>query len=180
MAWTGQSAQHDADHCETKEGGDSSRVTLEVTDQASIATDPSKGALDDPAFWQDDEAMGIAALDDLQPPGAGTGNELGHLRSLVAGVGKDALDEREGSPGRAQQVARTVAILHVGRMDGDAQQQAQRIDEDVALATSDFLARIKTLRVDGGAPFCAALPLWLSMIAAEGLASRPARSRVST
>jgi hypothetical protein len=38
-------------------------------------------------------------------------------------------------------------------VDDDAQQEAQRIDQDVALAAGDFLARIKALRVERGAPF---------------------------
>ena len=97
--------------------------------------------------------MGIAALDDLQGPRAGLGDHLGHLWPLVSGIGKDALDKREGSPRRAQQVARAIAVLHVGRVDDHAQQEAQRIDQDVALAAGDFLARIKALRVERGAPF---------------------------
>lgn len=153
MAWSGQAAQHDADHGEAEEGGDGSRVTLEVADQPSVAADPGEGAFDDPALGQDDEAMGVAALDDLHLPSAGSGDELGHLWPLIAGIGKDALDEREGSPRSAQHLARTVAVLHVGRVDGDAQQQAQRIDQDVAFAAGDFLARIKPLRVERRAPF---------------------------
>jgi hypothetical protein len=38
-------------------------------------------------------------------------------------------------------------------MNDDAQQEAERIDEDVPLATRDLLARIKALRVERGAPF---------------------------
>ena len=97
--------------------------------------------------------MGIAALDDLQGPGASPGDEPDHLWSLIAGVGEDAFDEREGSPRRAQNLARTVSILHIGRVDDHAQQEAQRIDQDVALAAGDLLARIKALRVERGAPF---------------------------
>jgi hypothetical protein len=37
---------------------------------------------------------------------------------------------------------RTIAILHIGRMDDDVQQEAERIDEDVPLAARDLLARI--------------------------------------
>jgi hypothetical protein len=153
MVWPGQSAQHDADHGEAEEGGDGSGVALEVSGEAAVAADPGKGALDDPALGQDDEAMGIAALDDLQLPRAGLGDDLGHLWPLVAGIGEDAFDEGKGSPRPAQQVARTVAVLHAGRMDRDAQQEAQRIDQDMALAAGDFLARIKALRVERRAPF---------------------------
>ena len=153
MSWACQAAQHDADHGEAEEGGDGSGVTLEVSGQATVAADPGEGALDDPALGQDDEAMGIAALDDLQSPRAGPGDDVSHPWPLVAGVGEDAFDEREGSPRRAQQIARTVAVLHIGRVDDHVQQEAQRVDEDVALAAGDFLARIKALRVERRAPF---------------------------
>jgi hypothetical protein len=65
-------------------------------------------------------------------------------------------------------------------MDHDVQQEAERIDEDMPLAARDLLARIEALRVDRRPPFCAALALWLSITAAEGLASRPSFSRSAT
>ena len=98
--------------------------------------------------------MQLVALDDLQPPGAGLGNGGGCLRSLVAGIGEDALDEREEAARRTvEDQSRSVAILHGGRMDDDIQQETERIDEDVPLATRDLLARIEALRVERGAPF---------------------------
>ena len=103
-----------------------------------------------------------------------------HLWSLVAGIGEDGLDEGERPARRAKQLAGAVAVLHVGGMDDDAQQQAERIDEDVALAPRDLLARIEALRVERSPPFCAPLALWLSITAADGLASRPSRSRTIT
>lgn len=124
--------------------------------------------------------MQFAALDDLNGPATGVGDHLCHLGSLVASIGENALNEGERAACRAEQVTSTVAILHMGGMDYDTQQQAERIDEDMALATRDLLAGIKALRVERRAPFCAALALWLSMIAAVGLASRPACSRAST
>jgi hypothetical protein len=44
--------------------------------------------------------------------------------------------------------ARSIPILHVGGMDGDVQQEAERVDEDVALATRDFLACVIARRID--------------------------------
>ena len=116
--------------------------------------------------------MQVAALDDLNGPAIGIGDHLCHLGSLVASIGENALDEGERAACRAEQVTSTVAISHMGGMHYDTQQQAGRIDEDMSLATHDFLAGIKALRVERRAPFCAALALWLSMIAAVGLASR--------
>jgi len=124
--------------------------------------------------------MQLGALDDLQPPGSGRGDDGRHHRPLVAAVGKDHLDERKQSAGPSQQQTRAVAILHVGRMDHDVQEEAERIDENVPLAARDLLARIEALRIDRRPPFCAALALWESMTAADGLASRPSFSRTAT
>jgi hypothetical protein len=124
--------------------------------------------------------MQLRALDDLQLPCAGLGDERGHDRSLVGAIGEDALDEGEQTTGSTQQQIRAVAILHAGRMDHDVQEEAERIDQNVPLAARDLLARIEALRIDRRPPFCAALALWLSMTAAEGLASRPSFSRTAT
>jgi hypothetical protein len=62
---------------------------------------------------------------------------------LVAAVRVDALDEGEQPTRPAQQIEGAVAVLNVGGMDDDVQKKAERIDEDMALAAFDFLARIK-------------------------------------
>jgi hypothetical protein len=59
-------------------------------------------------------------------------------------------------------------------------QQALRIDEDMPLLPLDLLAAIKARRIDPTPPFSALLTLWLSMMAAVGLACRSACSRQST
>lgn len=87
--------------------------------------------------------MGVAALDDLDDPGSGGGNSIGGLGGVVTAVGVDALDEGKQAPRPlVEDQRRAVAILDVGRMDGDAQQQAERIDQDVPLAALDLLARV--------------------------------------
>jgi hypothetical protein len=68
MTWPGQAAEHDADHCEPDEGGDSARISLEIARQAAIAADPGQGSFDDPALGQDDEFVQFVALDDLDHP----------------------------------------------------------------------------------------------------------------
>ena len=69
----------------------------------------------------------------------------------------------------------SVAILDVGRMDGNRQQKSQRIDGDMALAPVYLLAGI----VAADPPFSVVFTLWLSRIAAVGLASRPSCSRTA-
>jgi hypothetical protein len=154
MSWSGQASKHDADHSEADESCGGSRVALEVTHKAPVVADPGERALDDPALGQDDEAMQFVALDDLDLPGARLCDGCCRLRSLVAGIGENALDEGEETARTAIEDAwRAVSILHRGRMDDDVQQEAERIDEDVPLAARDLLARIKALRVERGAPF---------------------------
>jgi hypothetical protein len=53
----------------------------------------------------------------------------------------------------AQQWFGSVAILDVGRVDHHAQQQTQRIRQDVALAAKGLLARIVARRVERRPPF---------------------------
>ena len=178
--WRCQTPEHDADHGETDEGDNGSGITLEVAGEAPVAADPGERSLHDPAFRQDHESVRVGALNDFQLPAAGRGDGRRHPRPLVAAVGEDGLDEGERTARGSKQLAGAVAILHVGGMDDDAQQQAECIDEDVALAPRDLLARIEALRVERSPPFCAPLALWLSITAADGLASRPSRSRTAT
>ena len=111
-------------------------MALVIPGEPAAAADPSEGALDDPALREDDETVAVAAADDPKLPEAGAGHGGFHLLPLVAGVADDALDEGEASARLAQERLRAVAILHVGRMDVDGEQQAERVGQDVALAES--------------------------------------------
>ncbi len=151
-----------------------------VLGEPSAAAEPGEGPLHDPALAQGHEARALTALDDLQPPAAGPGYCLRGRLALVGTVGKDHLDEREQPTGGAQEGYGPVAVLDAGGMDSGAQEQTQRVDQDVALLALDLLARVITLRIDAQAPFSALFTLWLSMIATVGLASLPACSRAWT
>jgi hypothetical protein len=154
MRWPCQASEHDADHGQPDEGGDGARVSLEIARQAAIAADPSQGSFDDPALGQDDEFVQFVALDDLEHPTTGAGSHSRGTWSLIAGIGEDALDEGEEAAGASiENQPCPVAVLNIGRMDDDVQQEAERIDKNMALAPGDLLARIKPLRVKRGAPF---------------------------
>src|SRR5216683_1666034 len=60
------------------------------------------------------------------------------------------------------------------------EQQTQRIYQYMALLALDLFARIIAMRIDASPPFSALFTLWLSIMAAVGLASRSAFSRHAT
>ncbi len=74
-----------------------------------------------------------------------------------------------------QQRLRPVAVLHTRSGDDDGQQQAERIDEDVAFAAFDLFVRIKA----ANPPFSVVLTDWLSMIPALGWRCLPVAVRTS-
>src|SRR6266478_4157683 len=75
-SYLGQASEHDADHGEADEGNDGGGVSLEVASEPAIASDPGKGALDDPSLGQDGELVGFTPFDDFKLPSTGIGNDL--------------------------------------------------------------------------------------------------------
>src|SRR5436305_9115946 len=102
------------------------------------------------------------------------------LRPLVATIGKELFQERvHPEKGRKKQDA-AIAILDIGRMNDGVQQQTQRVYENMALLPLDLFARVIAMRIDASPPFSALFTLWLSTMAAVGLASRSPCSRHAT
>ena len=97
--------------------------------------------------------MRVGAFDDLNRPRARRRDRFAHLQTLIARVGEDDADKRKTRSRLAQNLARPVPILNIGWLNGDAQQKPERIDEDVALAPDELLARVEPLRVQPRAPF---------------------------
>ena len=122
--------------------------------------------------------MQFGELDDFDDPTAGARGGQCRARTLIACVGEDTQNEREQRSGAFVKHERgAITILDIGWVNGGAQQQAERVDEDMALLSLDLLARIIAMRIDPGPPFSALFTLWLSMMAAVGLASRCSCSR---
>jgi hypothetical protein len=138
----GKSSEHDADHSEADEGGDGWCVAFEVASQAAVATDPRERPLDNPSFGQHLESSGIRSLDDLQSPGTGAPHGHSHLASRVSAISEYAFNERKQASRPPQQMESTITVLNVSGMNDDVQQEAQRVDQDVPLATLDLLARV--------------------------------------
>jgi hypothetical protein len=74
-----------------------------------------------------------------------------------------------------EQAFGTGTVLHVGRGDHHGQQQPERIDENMALATLDLLVRI--VAVDP--PFSVVLTDWRSILPALGWRCRPMATRIA-
>jgi hypothetical protein len=103
-----------------------------MTHQTAISTDPGEHPFDDPAPGNDGECVQLVALDDFDLPATAVRGGRGDAQSLIAGIGKDAQDEGPQRAGAfVEDRARAVAILNIGRVCGDAQQQPKRIDENV-------------------------------------------------
>src|SRR5580658_5073932 len=99
--------------------------------------------------------------------------------SGVAAVGPDQLQTREQSSALAlfvelgQHQLGPVAVLKIGCMDNNRNNQPQRVDHDVPLSSADFLASVVT----AAPPFSAVFTDCESMMAALGVFSLPASTR---
>jgi hypothetical protein len=123
----------------------------------------------------------IGSSDDF---GFETGEDIGEYvaenRPLIGTIGKQLRKEWKPTAQRRQQRDAAIAILNAGGMNDGMQQQTQRIDENMPLLALDQFACIEPVRIDADPPFSALFTLWLSMMQAVGLTSRPAFSRHST
>lgn len=133
----------------------------------------------DPALRYHHKAVPVTAAHNRQLPRAGAGDDGLHLAALIARIRDDALQKRKAAACLPQQGLGPVPVLHTRGMHADAQQQAERVGQDVALAARRLLGRVIARRVERGPPLGAPLAVWLSRMAVVGLASRPALSRTS-
>jgi len=115
--------EHDGSGVEERtRGADGS---LEVLCQSSIAPDPSKEPLDDPAPWLNGESdlIGILAhnLDRDQ-------RSLGDLPTCISAIGEDPLDEWEDAARDTQKRSAAIAILDACGMWFEHETTAIRIN----------------------------------------------------
>jgi hypothetical protein len=78
-------------------------------------------------------------------------------------------------PEALQQQLSTITVLHASGGDDDRQQQAERVDEDVAFAALNLFVRIEAT----DPPFSVVFTDWLSMSPALGWRCLPVATRTS-
>src|SRR3954454_9250169 len=165
--------EHQADHGEGAHRFGALGQFLVVLGQAAPAAEPAERSFNDPSLRQHHEAggSGDAPDEDQRQAEPETGDQDGD--AVVDAVGEHDLEPAVEVLDLLQQIPGAVGVLDIGGMDDDAQQQSQGIDRDMALASLDLLGSIVAARP----PFSVVLTLWVSMITAVGLTSRPSLSR---
>ena len=102
---------------------------------------PYEGPLDDPALWDDLEALGVfRAPDDLQSPVADLLDSSSQLWASIAAVGEDMAQPWAEMADGSEEERRAVPILKIGSVDSASEDQTQRVDQNMALAALDLLA----------------------------------------
>ena len=180
-SWITELSQHEADGREFQEREGAAVEIFPVLGEAAATVEPCNRAFDDPTLGQLYEPLGLrGSFDNFGfERGQDFGKRVAENRPLIGAVGKQLFEEWKLTEQRRQQQDAAVAILNAGGMHDSVQQQAQRIDQNMPLLALDQLAGVEPVRIDAGPPFSALLTLWLSMMAAVGLASRCACSRHS-
>jgi len=161
--------QHQVNHRQIDDALGGARQSFVIFAQAAVAIEPAEGSLDDPALGRNVKALlGLIALDDVHLP---AGKLLDPLDKLpgIAGISPDFLQPSTGQANFLNHLLSSVAILLIGPMNHQADDQSERVDERVALAPFDLLACVITAQRP---PFSVVLTDWLSRIAALGWGSR--------
>ena len=101
------------------------------------------------------------------------GDRVAHFLPGVAAVRKDVAQPWEALVYSLEHIDGAVPVLNVGSMHENEDQEATGVGQDVALAPLDLFARV----IAANPTLLVALTDWLSMIPAQGEASRPSISR---
>jgi len=146
---------------------------LIVFTQAAILSQPRKRPFDHPASGQHRKTFNVlTTFDNLQDPAAKIRSPVNEL-ACVSTIGPDQRQPTETTHQFPQNQLSTVTILNTGCVHNHSHHQTQRINHQMAFSTRYFLAGV----IASIPPFEAVLTDWLSIIAALGLAWRPAWTR---
>ncbi len=119
------------------------RVPFLVLAQPAIPHEPTKRPLHYPTLGQQREAYcPLRPAHNLQHPALDHPDTPGRLLAGIAAIRPNLLQAREAFFGSVQHGLATILVLDIGRMDHASDRHSQDIDQDVPLATADFLPAI--------------------------------------
>ena len=114
---------------------------LAVFVEPPVAPEPREGPLYDPSSRQQDEALSIAgALYDFEFRGSLADQSVTKFVARISSVSEELLQPRETAAQAFERDRSGVPILHVGGVDGGGDEVTFSVDDDLALATLDFLS----------------------------------------
>ena len=145
-----ETSKHEANHGEVNHRLASSGLPFVVATESAITAQPTEGPLHDPASWQYLVGVKFGALHDFDCAAPQFARALQQC-SGVASIGPDMFDASASlltEEGR-QQLLGPIPVLNVRWQDHHQQNQTDRVDQEVAFAPVDFLARIVTPLVAG-------------------------------
>jgi hypothetical protein len=163
---------HQIDHGNAYHGLTAFGECFVVFGQSAVPTQPGERSFHDPSLGQNFKGVHCSALDDLNDPAIPPGRPV-HEASGIPAVGEDEFQSPESSSQALHQQLAAIAVLDVGGVHDQGQDQAQRVDQQMPLAPLDFLARVVPPRP----PFSAVLTDWLSIMPTEGVGFFPAFRR---
>jgi len=163
---------HHIDHGNTYHGFTALNQRLIVFGEPSVFTEPSERSLNDPSLGKDDKLARVCTFDDFDDPAVPADRPV-HKLSGITAVGPDHFKAPPSRTELLDQQLAAVTVLNVGRVNDQREDQAECVNDDMALTPLGFLARI----VPSVAPFSAVLTDWLSMMPALGVGLRPSSIR---
>ena len=163
---------HHIDHGNAYHGFTALNQRLIVFGKSSVLTQPGERSLDNPAFGHDDKLVRLRTFDNFYDPAVPADRPI-HKLSGITAIGPDHFKAPPPRTELLDQQLAAITVLHVGRVNDQREDQAERVNNDMALAPLGFLARI----VPSVAPFSAVLTDWLSMMPALGVGLRPSSIR---
>lgn len=151
------------------------RVGFVVAGQAAVVHEPFECAFDDPAAGLDVEAAGGGvALDDLEVD-AVVGVVFDGF-GLVAVVGPGFGDGGVACGDVGEELGAGGGVVDAGGGDGDGEEEAEGVGDDVPFASDDLLGWVDALAGQG--TVVEVLMLWLSIRLALGSVVRPSAWRI--
>ena len=116
---------------------------LPILCQPSAAPEPCEGALNDPATGENLEAFGhVGSLDDLQGPLPDFVQSASEFGTGIPAVSEDVTKPRERMPDRIEHGGGSVPVLNVGSVNGQADEKAGGVGDDMTFASLDLLPGI--------------------------------------